>query len=234
MFKDNIQKIIDKYKYVIIDNTHDFFNKDNYSVDVIYNYRKYFGVPDGACIVSNDLIPNSKYSKGKSLDKVIEMLSRDETGQYFHYPTFLEADKHFRNEDLCYMSNFTENYLRAIDYETVLKNRLRNYEMLYESLKKYNQLDLSSKQLTYMYPLFVSDGESLRAYLKSNNIYSLRLWANINWNGANTDEITKADNMVLLPIDQRYSDNEMEYIASVIDKYYSNNHNKSKILVRGK
>ena len=25
----------------------------------------------------------------------------------------------------------------------------------------------------------------------------------------------------------------MEYIASVIDKYYSNNHNKSKILVRG-
>lgn len=234
LFKDNIQKIIDKYKYVIVDNTHDFFNKDNYSVDVIYNYRKYFGVPDRACIVSNDLIPNSKYSKGKSLDKVIEMLSRDETGQYFHYPTFLEADKHFRNEDLCYMSNFTENYLRAIDYETVLKNRLRNYEMLYESLKKYNQLDLSSKQLTYMYPLFVSDGESLRAYLKSNNIYSLRLWANINWNGANTDEITKADNMVLLPIDQRYSDNEMEYIASVIDKYYSNNHNKSKILVRGK
>lgn len=84
------------------------------------NYRKYFGIPDGACIVSNDLVPNSKYSKGKSLDKVIEMLSRDETGQYFHYPTFLEADKHFRNEDLCYMSNFTENYLRAIDYETVL------------------------------------------------------------------------------------------------------------------
>ena len=27
LFKDNIQKIIDKYKYVIVDNTHDFFNK---------------------------------------------------------------------------------------------------------------------------------------------------------------------------------------------------------------
>ena len=85
-----------------------------------------------------------------------------------------------------------------------------------------------------MYPLFVSDGESLRTYLKSNNIYSLRLWANINWNGANSDEIKKADNMVLLPIDQRYSDNEMVYIANVIDNYYSNNHNKSKILIRKK
>ena len=85
-----------------------------------------------------------------------------------------------------------------------------------------------------MYPLFVSDGESLRTYLKSNNIYSLRLWANINWNGANSDEIKKADDMVLLPIDQRYSNIEMEYIGSVIDKYYSSNHNKSKILVRVK
>ena len=86
LFKDNIQEIIDKYKYeyVIVDNTHDFFNKDNYSVDIIYNYRKYFGVPDGACIVSNDLVPNSKYSKGKSLDKVVEMLSRDEACFYLY------------------------------------------------------------------------------------------------------------------------------------------------------
>ena len=70
--------------FVIVDNTHDFFNKDNYSVDIIYNYRKYFGVPDGACIVSNDLVPNSKYSKGKSLDKVVEMLSRDEACFYLY------------------------------------------------------------------------------------------------------------------------------------------------------
>ena len=73
------------------------------------------------------------------------MLSRDETGQYFHYPTFLEADKHFRNEDLCYMSNFTENYLRAIDYETVLKNRLRNYDMLLEINSANNMIQEAKK-----------------------------------------------------------------------------------------
>lgn len=47
-------------------------------------------------IVSNDLVSNSKYSKGKSLDKVVEMLSRDETGQYFHYPTFLDDLFYYR------------------------------------------------------------------------------------------------------------------------------------------
>ncbi len=230
LFKDNISKVIKRYKYVIVDDTHDFFDRTQYDVDVIYNYRKYFGVPDGACIISNDLIANPNYPKGKSLDKVVEMLERDETGQFFHYPTFLEADKHFRSEDLCYMSNFTENYLRAIDYETVLENRLRNYRILRELLGKYNQLNLSSEELTYMYPLFVSDGESLRTYLKANNIYSLRLWTNMNWNGANANEIRRADNIVLLPIDQRYSDNEMEYIADTVDKYYSSSPNKRKIL----
>lgn len=233
LFRDQIPELIDRYKYVIVDNTHDFFDKNNYNVDVIYNYRKYFGVPDGACIVSNDLRLNSSYTKGKSLEKVLEMISRDETGQYFHYPTFLEADKHFKNEDLCYMSNFTENYLRAINYQEVLNKRLENYKKLSILLSKYNQLNLDTKELTYMYPLLVVDGEDLRAYLKSNNIYSLRLWANVNWNGANAEEIKIADNMVLLPIDQRYSDKEMEYIASKVDNYYSKKSGKVKTLTIG-
>ena len=107
------------------------------------------------------------------------MISREETGQYFHYPTFLEADKYFKNEGLCYMSYFTENYVRAINYQEALNKRLENYEKLSMLLSKYNQLDLGAKQLTYMYPLLVTDGEKLRTYLKENNIYSLRLWANV-------------------------------------------------------
>ncbi len=232
LFRDKIKYLIDKYKYIIIDNTHDFFNKEHYNADVIYNYRKYFGVPDGACIVSDSLKYNCNYSKGKSFDKVLEMLSRDETGKFFHYPTFLEADKHFRNEDLKYMSNFTENYLHAIDYELILKKRLENYMQLCLALEKYNSLDLSNKELTYMYPLFVYDGNELREYLKVNNIYSLKLWPNIDWNGANSNEILAADNMVLIPIDQRYSFDEMEYIIKCVNDYYSNKYTKQ--LFRGK
>lgn len=231
LLKDIIPQIISRYKYVILDNTHDFFNKEKYDADAIYNYRKYFGVPDGACIVGNGLELSFSYIRGKSLDKAIEMISRDETGQYFHYPTFLEADKYFRNEELRYMSNFTENYLRAIDYSNAFKARLENYKQLSEMLSKYNQLDLSGKELTFMYPLFVSDGEKLRAYLKANNIYSQKLWPNVSFNGASSEEITIADNMVLLPIDQRYSDREMEYIAAVVNNYYSSNTDKSKILI---
>lgn len=229
MFRNKINELIDRYKYVIIDNTHDFFDKNNYNANVIYNYRKYFGVPDGACIVSNDLNHNHNYLRGKSLDKAVEMLSRDETGEYFHYSTFLEADKYYKNEELRYMSNFTENYLHAIDYELILEKRLENYRQLALFLSKYNSLDLSGKELTYMYPLFVSNGQDLREYLRSNNIYSLRLWANVNWNGANEAEILNADNMVLLPIDQRYSSSEMEYIINCVSEYHTNKYVKKLI-----
>src|SRR5574344_1512916 len=130
LLRKQIDEMIDKYKFVIIDNTHDFFNQDIHNADVIYNYRKYFGVPDGACIVSQDLEYNKQYENGKSLNKILEMVSRDETGEFFHYKTFNDADKYFKNEELCYMSNFTNNYLKSIDYLISLKQRLLNFDYL--------------------------------------------------------------------------------------------------------
>lgn len=218
---EEIKKITKEYKYAIVDNTHDFYDKSDYNADVIYNYRKYFGVPDGACIVGSNLNVNSNYCIGKSLNKIIEIVSRDETGEFFHYPTFYDADKYFKNENLQYMSNFTNNYLNAIDYNQILKIRLENYKILLKNLSKYNELNLDSKQPNFMYPLFVSNGDLLRKYLKENNIYSVKLWANVAWNGSSEKEKNLSDNMVLLPIDQRYSEKEMHYIIDKINEYYS-------------
>ena len=89
-------------------------------------------------------------------------------------------------------------------------------------LKKYNRFELDCKDITYMYPLFVEkQGEDIRIFLKKNNIYSLKLWANMDWNGANSHELSISDNVVLLPIDQRYKEDDMEYIGNTINKFYT-------------
>ena len=119
------------------------------------------------------------------------------------------------------MSNFTRNYINAIDYDEVLKRRLENYRMLKEMLSKYNKLNLDDQNLTYMYPLLIDNGNDLRNYLKENNIYAIKLWPNVSINGASKEEIDRVENMILLPIDQRYTENEMTYIINVIDKYYT-------------
>lgn len=220
LLREKINEMIKKYKFIIVDNTQDFFDDNVYNADVIYNYRKYFGVPDGACIVSPDLIYNDKYEKGQSAEKIREMVLRDETGEFFHYPSFYEADKYFKNEDLNYMSNFTNNYLKAIDYYKVLKKRIENYKQLAQNLNSLNKLDICGKELSYMYPLLVDNGTELRKYLDSNNIYSQLLWPNMQWNGANEEEVQLSKNMVLLPIDQRYSTKEMHHIINTIDNYH--------------
>lgn len=81
-----------------------------------------------------------------------------------------------------------------------------------------------------MYPLLVDDGDDLRTYLKKNNIYDIKLWPNVLWNGANSEEIKRVENMILLPIDQRYSTDEMLYMSDVIDNYFSKNRSRKKIL----
>ena len=86
-----INYFINDYKNVIIDNTHNFYDTSNYSVDAIYNFRKYFGVPDGACVVG-EISFDDTISRSGRLHRIIEFVEREERGKYFHYATFMEAD----------------------------------------------------------------------------------------------------------------------------------------------
>lgn len=54
---------------------------------------------------------------------------------------------------------------------------------------------------------------------KRKNIYAVKLWPNVLWNGSNSSEKERVENMVLLPIDQRYSKDEMEYISKTVKEY---------------
>ncbi len=218
LLRDLLPDLVSRYHNVIIDNTHDFYNENNYNTLTIYNYRKYFGIPDGATIVG-DIKKDTNILIGKSANKLDEMIKRDELGQYYHYKTFYDADKYYELEDLTYMSNFTYNYLKAIDYEDILNKRLNNYKYLQEHLQDYNEKHLEDN-LTYMYPLYTNNGEDLRRYLQENNIYSQWHWPNIVDSNADIAEINLSKNIVCLPIDQRYDEEVMNHIANTVKNYY--------------
>ena len=42
LLTDKIDDFIEEYKYVIVDNTHNFFDRKEHNADIIYNYRKYW------------------------------------------------------------------------------------------------------------------------------------------------------------------------------------------------
>lgn len=224
---DVLHQLKGKYANVIIDNTHDFFDKTNVGTDTIYNYRKNFGVPEGACITGN-LKLNSSYPTSDSVGKVEELIFREEKNMFQHFTTFQEADRFFSGEELCLMADFTKNYLSGIDYNHAKTIREDNFESLHGVLGRYNDFNLSDS-LNYMYPLYTDRGNLLRQYLKENNVYSLMLWPNVLSNGANELEKDLTQNVVLLPMDQRYGFEEMKYITDLVTYYFETSSNQYSV-----
>ena len=109
--------------------------------------------------------------------------------------------------------------LHGIDYDAVAKRRQENFDFLNEAFKNTNELKLKSTYGAFMYPLLIQNGAMVRKALQKNKIYIPLLWPNVVENGAsNTMEYHYAADILPLPIDQRYTLEDMKYIVSEVKK----------------
>ena len=68
-----------------------------------------------------------------------------------------------------------------------------------------------------MYPLLLKNGHRIKQELIQHKIYVPTLWPNVlEETVPDTWEHFLTDNLVLLPIDQRYSEVDMKYILKVL------------------
>lgn len=216
---EKISNLKNKYKNIIIDNTHAFFQDSLENIDTIYNCRKWFGVPDGAYL-STDIKLNERIEKAKSADKMEHLLGRFENKASDYYKEFQNNDEKFDFEDLKLMSDLTHNLLGAIDYEKVKDIRNRNYLILDENLKKYNRLKLNIPKVSFCYPLYLEniDVENLKKKLAEQKIYIPTLWPNvIKENLEESIEYKYAKNILPIPCDQRYREDDMKCIINILE-----------------
>jgi hypothetical protein len=67
------------------------------------------------------------------------------------------------------------------------------------------------------YPYWVDNGKELRIKLQKNRIFTPVYWQNVLMiSNKDTTEFDLADNMVLLPIDQRYDFSDLDYVLNLI------------------
>lgn len=112
-----------------------------------------------------------------------------------------------------YMSNFTKNILMGINFEDIKLKRLENFCYLHDKLEKYNMLDIKQNG-TYMYPFMCNNSEEIRKGLIQEKIYVPIFWSNI-FEECNKSSIEYqyAQNIIPLPIDQRYNLEDMKIIV---------------------
>lgn len=205
-----------KWEAVILDNTHDFFSKPIPGIDTIYNARKYFGVADGGYLYTDKPLER-ELDHGYSYERMKHIVGRFEKTANEFYEDFQLSEQLLDQEGLKKMSPFTRNILKGVDYQKVKRIRQNNFSFLNGRLKKYNQWTLQELPGTYMYPFWCKDGAKVRKKMAEESIYIPTLWPNVlDAMPEDTLEYQLAENVLPLPIDQRYTEKDMAYMCDKI------------------
>ena len=215
---DYIGYIKEKYIRIIADYTQAFFQRSIIGIDTIYSCRKYFGVTDGAILITDCRI-NRELEQDISYDRMIYKLGRfEKNGQEF-YEQYKQLELKFNEYPLMKMSKLTRNLLNSIEYDKIKKMRKINFLFLNEKLKSINKLKLTVPNGAFMYPLYIDNGAMVRRMLQKIGIYSPCLWPNVFDNCSDKSlEWKFSKNIVALPIDQRYNLDDMDYMIKELKK----------------
>lgn len=213
---DEIKGYVEKYGRVIVDQANDYFVEPLPGVDTFYTCRKWFGVADGAFLYTSLPLGNS-FPRDESFDRMRFLLGRYERTASEFYAEYTANNKFFKTEPIKQMSKLTKNLLHAIDYKTVKERRRQNFGYLDERLGKNNKLKLENG--LFMYPFMVDNGADIRKKLQEEKVYIPMLWPTVlEVSEPDSLEYQMAENILPLPIDQRYGIDEMNLIIHTMER----------------
>ncbi len=224
IFDWKIEEIKNKIDNLIIDNSQAFFAKPLKKTPSFYSPRKFFGVSDGGfAYVENHKLNPSEYRQDFSYKRISHLLLRLEMGAEAGFDDFKKNDASLDNLSIMRMSKLTEKLLRGINYEKVRVKRKKNFSFFHKNLKKKNELSSIIKNFhvngPMVYPFLNHKGSKLRKILIKNKIFVAKYWPNIEKLVMNKDsfEYYLFNNLLPLPIDQRYNTEQLSIVLKVIE-----------------
>ncbi len=215
----NVKNVVARYQNTIIDNTQAFYSFPEPGADTFYSARKFFGVADGAYLYT-DVLLKASLEVDVSYERMAHLLVRHDLSANVGYALFQKNDADLDESGLRSMSRLTRAILRNVDYEQCRQTRRENYSCLHALLCKENQLELSdlNAQTPMVYPFYVKNGYHLKKKLIEEKVYVATYWPEIKERSEFFSlERSLVDNLVPLPIDQRYTLVDMQRIVAVIE-----------------
>jgi len=208
--------------HLIIDNTQAFFTAPRELAYQVYSCRKFFGVCDGSYVIHKNISRRPLNSLFSSL-YAVHLLHSLEYGTNYSYALNKENEERLNHSELSAMSPLTSAILRAVDYSDVLQTRRENMRALHQILGPYNQLPIAEAAPAMSYPFLCSKKE-LRQALVEHKVYVPMLWAETAENErASSWEVYLAEHLCILPIDQRYTKEDMNTIGALVLKLLNEN-----------
>jgi len=225
-----------EYGYTIIeDTTHSIFTKERTIGDYcVCSLRKWFPVADGGVLYTKknvtDIWDMAEYRKNYFVDSLEAMILKKYYIQYgvdcnsIYREIFAKSEQRLDMQTEIYqMSDISKNILECISITQLQAKRKKNYGQLKGKLKNVPVKDVLSTDnfVPLVYPVYVENRNQFRQYLMENKIYCAVHWP-LAGTGLETDSdaVKIYENIISLPIDQRYESMHMEYLAQVIEAYF--------------
>lgn len=214
-------QIAEKYgNRAIVDNAQALFCKPIAGLNQFYSPRKFMGMPDGGLAVTSFTSTTKQLPIDQSFDRCSHLLKRHELIPAEGYNDFKENSKKIAEAPLSRMSKISKKIFESVDLENIKQKRHKNFAYLHKMLHTENKLTIPSMdqfECPLVYPFWSNNG--LKKQLIDAKIFIATYWPNIlEWTIPGDLEYELANNIVCIPIDQRYSEDDMERIVKEIIK----------------
>lgn len=216
-----VRSLAKKYgNKLIIDNAQALFCKPQKECHQIYSTRKYIGMPDGGLAVTSIPDNSSALPLDLSYGRCTHLLKRLELNPSEGYRDFQRDDEQLSNCELSRMSSISRSIFASVDFESIMQKRRDNFAILHNVLGKTNELTIpfmDQFECPLVYPYWIENGKELKKKLISKSIFVATYWPNVfEWCMANDLEYELANNVVCIPVDQRYGTDDMERVLKEI------------------
>ncbi|MDO4190163.1 MAG: hypothetical protein Q4D14_00565 [Bacteroidales bacterium] len=209
-------------RHLIVDNAQALFTPALPGIKAAYSVRKFVGAADGGFAVGVNGANACQYAIDDSSEHDSHLLIRKQQGAEAGFKDYQQNECKLDNQPIRRMSSQTEDILTHIDYESVIARRRANFDYLHNALASSNQLQLPSTDsfvCPMVFPYMVEDGPELRNRLITNKVFVARYWPNVlEWASPDDIEHRLTTNLLPLPIDQRYGENDMKRIIRIIEQ----------------
>lgn len=184
-----------------------------------YTPRKFCGVADGGILFGDGLVA-VELARDRSWERSSHLLQRLDDGARAGYAAFQRNDASLTGQPAMRMSHLTRCLLQAYDHGQARLRRNANFAVLHDALSGRNAFVLPPRDsfaCPMVYP-FRSAEPGLRQRLIEAGVFVATYWPNVrDWCPPESAEYRLMDELIPLPIDQRYHQADMQRILNVVD-----------------
>lgn len=205
---------------LILDYSQAFYAPHMEGINTFYSPRKFVGIPDGGIAYTNKSI-DIELQNDHSYGRCAHLLKRHDLQPMDGYNDFKDCSHQISSSSLSKMSNLTQKMLSSLNYAAIMERRISNFTFLHAHLSDLNLLQIPSIEsfsCPMVYPYQTND-TTLRARLIENQVFVATYWPNVlEWCNEGDLEYELCKNIIPIPIDQRYGEEDMKRIIEIINQ----------------